>query len=181
MKEKGRDGGFYDIWCEIKKRKESKDCIGDEREAVRNLCTVLQKYAIGDYKEHYNGFGAISLLNLYTVFEFKGLDEEALQNSVLMIVVFLVYSKMFKRERRMSLIIDEAWRLLGHNAMKEFIGGIARRARKYRGSLVVATQNYFDFSKEKSETAADVLASSDWRVMAGSDGGQDEYLKMILA
>lgn len=177
MKEKGRDGGFYDIWSEIKRRQGSKECIGDEREAVRNLGIVLQKYATGDYKEHYNGCGAISLLNLYTVFEFKGLEEEALQNSVLMIVVFLVYSKMFKRERRMSLIIDEAWRLLGHNAMKEFIGGIARRARKYRGSLVVATQNYFDFSKEKSETAADVLASSDWRVMAGSDGGSYESLK----
>lgn len=96
-----------------------------------------------------------------------------------MIVVFLVYSKMFKRERRMALIIDEAWRLLKHNAMKDFIGGVARRARKYRGSLLVATQNYSDFNKEFSETAADVLTCSDWRVMSGSDGGSYNYLYFV--
>ena len=177
MKEKGREGGFYDIWKEIKNKKEGGVSSGDEATAIENLETVLRAYATGRYKGYYNGKGTIAVLNLFTVFEFQGLEEKTLQNSVLMIVVFLVYSKMFKRERRMALIIDEAWRLLKHNAMKDFIGGVARRARKYRGSLLVATQNYSDFNKEFSETAADVLTCSDWRVMSGSDGGSYNYLK----
>ena len=70
----------------------------------------------------------------------------------------------------------EAWRLLKHNAIKDFIGAIARRTRKYRGCLVIATQNYSDFTASFSETAADVLASSDWRIMSGADNASRDVL-----
>ena len=72
MKEKGREGGFYDIWQEIKNKKEEGLSSGDEATAIENLETVLRPYALGSYKEYYNGVGTISVSNLFTVFEFQG-------------------------------------------------------------------------------------------------------------
>jgi conjugal transfer ATP-binding protein TraC len=84
------------------------------------------------------------------------------------------------RERRTSLIIDEAWRLLKHDAIKNFIEGIARRARKYNGNLVVATQSISDFEENKSASAAAVLSQSDFRILLSAEGKDEKILKEHL-
>ena len=98
-----------------------------------------------------------------------------------MMVTFLVYSKMFKRERRMALIIDEAWLLLQHNGMRGFMREIARKARKYRGCLVIATHNYSDFTADFSQTANEILPNCDWRILLGADNSADEHLRTLFS
>lgn len=145
------------------------------------LAYILREYADGRYSSYYNGRASLSINNLLTVFELSSLESnEVLQTSVLLMVVFLVYTKMQARTRRTSLIIDEAWRLLRHDAIKGFIEGIARRARKYNGNLVVATQSISDFDESRSSAAAAVLSQSDWRVLLSAEGKDEKILKEQL-
>jgi conjugal transfer ATP-binding protein TraC len=179
MKIKGSNGGFADIRNQLLnnpnlRTKQTED-IADK------IAFVLMSYSDGREKNYFNGEATISITNYLSVFEFSDLEHnELLQNSVLLVLVFLVYSKMRKRERRTSLIIDEAWRLLKHPAMKGFIAGIARRARKYDGCLIVATQTMSDFDKSESEAAATVLSQSTWRVILSVDDSDYDILKHKL-
>jgi conjugal transfer ATP-binding protein TraC len=180
LREKGQSGGVTDVYEILKDNKDIRTV--QTKDIADSLAYVLQEYAIGRYAEYYNGKATLSVNNLLTIFELSSLESnEILQTSVLLMVIFLVYVKMQKRERRTSLIIDEAWRLLRHDAIKGFIEGVARRARKYDGSLIVATQSISDFEERKSTAAAAVLSQSDWRVLLSAEGKDEKILKEQLA
>ena len=177
MKKKGSSAGFKDIQEELQNNPLLRSI--QVIDIADRIAFVLESYSTGRYAKYFNGKATLDIKNVLTVFEFSDLERnEVLQNSVLLIVVFLVYSKMRGRTNRTSLIIDEAWRLLKHEAMKGFISGIARRARKYNGSIVLATQSMSDFSN--SEVAAAVLSQSDWRVLLSVSGSDHEVLKKQL-
>jgi conjugal transfer ATP-binding protein TraC len=174
--QKGNKGGFKDVYVALKENRELR--TEQTEDMAEKLAYILREYADGRYSSYYNGKATLSINNLLAIFELSSLESNAvLQTSVLLMVVFLVYVKMQGRERRTSLIIDEAWRLLRHDAIRGFIEGIARRARKYNGSLVVATQSISDFDETKSTTAAAVLSQSDWRVLLSAEGKDEKILK----
>lgn len=179
MSKYGGSGGFKEIWQELKSNEQFK--AKETRSIAERLIYILENYAIGRYASFYNGEATLDVQNQLTVFEFSDLEHsEILQNSVLMTVVFLVYSKMQARAQRTSLIIDEAWRLLRHPTMKGFIEAVARRARKYNGNLVVATQSISDFSADRSEAGAAVLKQSEWRVLLSVSGDDEPILRSAL-
>lgn len=179
MAKKGFKGGFADIRDELINNPHIRG--NQTREIADKLEYVLQNYSNGRYARFFNGKATVDISNMLTVFELSDLEHNhILQNSVLLTVIFLVYSKMRGRERRTSLVIDEAWKLLVHPALKSFIEGIARRARKYNGNIVVATQRLSDFDRSKSEAAAAVLSQAAWRIMLSVEGGDNEIMETEL-
>jgi conjugal transfer ATP-binding protein TraC len=176
LQEKKGKGNFKDVYQVLQERSVIR--TSETEHIAASLAYVLREYAIGRYASYYNGQATLSIDNMLTIFELSSLESnEVLQTSVLLMVVFLVYVKMQGREKRTSLIIDEAWRLLRHDAIKGFIEGIARRARKYNGNLVVATQSISDFEESKSQAAAAVLSQSDWRVLLSAEGKDEKILR----
>ncbi|MEQ9115673.1 MAG: TraC family protein [Rickettsiales bacterium] len=176
LSEKGSKGGVKDVYEVLSTS--TKLRTPQTKDIADSLAYVLREYAEGRYSDYYNNQANLSIENLLTIFELSSLESnEVLQTSVLLMVVFLVYVKMQGRTKRTSLVIDEAWRLLRHDAIKGFIEGIARRARKYNGNLVVATQSISDFEEGKSAAAAAVLSQSDWRVLLSAEGKDEKILK----
>jgi conjugal transfer ATP-binding protein TraC len=172
----GNKAGFKEIKQELETNPELRHA--QTAEIADKIAFVLKEYATGRYSSYFNGKATLSINNTLTVFELSSLESnEILQTSVLLTVVFLVYVKMQGREKRTSLIIDEAWRSLRHDAIKGFIEGIARRARKYNGNLVVATQSISDFDEKNSAAAAAVLSQSDWRVILSAEAKDEKILK----
>ena len=168
LNEKGSKAGFEDLYYATIEAQ--KTASHEALPRLRNIADTIEPYSIGRERSHLNGKSSIDITSDFTVFEFSKLQrDKVLQNIVLLSVTFLVYEKIQRRERRVSLIIDEAWRLLTHPAMGSFFEGFARRARKYKASLVTATQRIMDFSEKKNSTAAAVLGNSDWRVLAYTD------------
>jgi conjugal transfer ATP-binding protein TraC len=120
----------------------------------------------GLYSRFFEGEANIRVDGSFFVFEFDNIKSKPdLQRIVLMIVIFLVSEKMFHgdRSRTTSVVIDEAWNLLQGSHFAEFIEGIARRARKYRGNLITGTQSIDDYYKNTAATAA--IQNTDWFCM----------------
>ncbi len=176
---KKEKGGFKDVYDVLAYNQALR--TDQTRDIADNLKYVLTEYATGRYASYYNGKSTLSINNLLTVFELSSLESnEVLQTSILLTTTFLVYAKMRKRQKRTSLIIDEAWRLLKHDAIKGFIEGVARRARKYNGSLIVATQSISDFDEQKSQSAAAVLSQSDFRIILSAENKDSKILETQL-
>ncbi|MBS0636997.1 MAG: type IV secretion system protein TraC [Verrucomicrobia bacterium] len=131
---------------------------------AKDLGMMLAPYtASGLYARFFEGQANISLNSPFFVFEFDRIKSKPeLQRIVLMTLIFLVSEKMFHgdRKRTISLVIDEAWSLLDGHSFADFIGGIARRARKYNGQLITGTQSIDDYYKNPAATAA--IQNTDW-------------------
>ena len=127
---------------------------GDQR--IRDLRTELGPY-LGPYAQWFDGTGRpLTFQNRFSVLELEGLKgHAALRQAVLMTLMLIIEDTMSKdRETIKMVFIDEAWDLMkvGHSA--QFIESGFRRARKHRGSFVVATQGLKDFFSSPTAEAA---------------------------
>ena len=116
--------------------------------------------------------------NAMTVFELAELKGRGdVQAVVLMLVVFLATQRMYHgpRTRAKAIVIDEAWDLLSGEDSRAFLEGAARRARKYRGSLITGTQSVNDYYANPAARAA--WENSDWVIFLAQKDESVELLK----
>ena len=114
----------------------------------------------------------------FTVFELAELKGRGdVQAVVLMLVVFLATQRMYHGSRTVpkAVVIDEAWDLLSGEDSRSFLEGAARRARKYRGSLVTGTQSVNDYYANPAARAA--WDNADWTIFLSQKDESVELLK----
>ncbi len=100
---------------------------------------------------------------MHTTYIVSHLDELIhLQSVVVQMMVINITNKMFLGDRKtpFNIVFDEAWDMLRAKQSEVFIETLARRLRKYRGSLVVGTQSVNDFYSCPGAQAA--WDNSDW-------------------
>jgi len=135
----------------------------DEDRRLRDLATMLHPYTRdGVYGKYFEGSSTIDFDADLIVLELEELKAKRdLQTVVLLIVMHRITREMyFSRERKKIVIIDEAWDLLAGGATAEFIEAGYRRARKYKGAFMSATQGVDDYYRNPAAKAA--LDNSDW-------------------
>ena len=71
MKKKGEEGGFKDIWIELKEN--PKCSFKSDPDITNRLIDVLKDYAIGDESCYFNSKSSLSIESMLTVFEFSKL------------------------------------------------------------------------------------------------------------
>lgn len=119
--------------------------------------------AKGEFSRYFIGEGNIEIDNNCVVFELSHIkDKPELQRIITLFASFLGFKEMYLGDRGQikSFVVDEAWALLAGKEMAEFMEAMARRARKYNGQLVIATQSVEDFYKSPATTA--ILQNSDY-------------------
>ena len=89
-------------------------------------------------------------------------ERKDLQAVVLQLFIMTITNQAFLGDRKTPfyICIDEAWDLLRGKQSGIFIETLARRLRKYNGSLVIGTQSVDDFYSTPGALAA--FENSDW-------------------
>ena len=161
--------------------------LGSVREHLRNrddrrakdMATALGPWCPGGSMGRlFAGNATPALDRALTVFELAELKGRGdLQAVVLMLVVFLATQRMYHgpRTRAKAIVIDEAWDLLSGEDSRAFLEGAARRARKYRGSLITGTQSVNDYYANPAARAA--WENSDWVIFLAQKDESVELLK----
>ena len=116
----------------------------------------------GTYGKYFDAQATIDFSSDFIVLELEELKaKKDLQTVVLLIMMYRITREMyFSRDRKKIVIIDEAWDLLSGGATAEFIEAGYRRARKYKGAFMSATQGVDDYYRNPAAKAA--LDNSDW-------------------
>ncbi len=150
----------------------------DDRRA-KDMATALGPWCPGGPMGRLFAGGHVpDLENALTVFELAELKGRGdVQAVVLMLVVFLATQRMYHgpRTRAKAIVIDEAWDLLSGEDSRAFLEGAARRARKYRGSLITGTQSVNDYYANPAARAA--WENSDWTIFLAQKDESVELLK----
>ena len=81
------------------------------------------------------------------------------------------------RARPFVIIIDEAWLLLGGKDTAKFISEASRIVRKYRGSIICATQHLTDYFKPEAPGATEAFNCSAWKCVLRQEGDVITALK----
>ena len=140
-----------------------------QQEDIRSktLGVMLTPYTKdGVYGKHFEGKNNVNFHNQLVLVELEELKEKKdLQSVVLQVFVMAITNQAFLGDRKTPfyICIDEAWDLLRGPQTGIFIETLARRLRKYNGSLVVGTQSIDDFFATPGAKAA--FENSDWLCM----------------
>ena len=137
---------------------------------ARKLGATLRPYAKdGVYAKYFEGKNNINFTNPMVWIELEELKEKKdLQSVVLQLLIMTITNQAFLGDRKTPfyICIDEAWDLLRGNQTGVFIETLARRLRKYYGSLVIGTQGIEDFYATPGAQAA--FENSDWTCLLSS-------------
>ena len=135
----------------------------EEDRRLKDLAAMLHPYTRdGAYGKYFDAPATIDFSSDFIVLELEELKAKRdLQTVVLLIVMYRITREMyFSRDRKKIVIIDEAWDLLSGGATAEFIEAGYRRARKYKGAFMSATQGVDDYYRNPASKAA--MDNSDW-------------------
>ena len=131
---------------------------------ARDLASMLYPYTKdGIYGKFFEGEANVDFTNPLVVVELEELKERKdLQSVVVQMVIVQITNQMFLGDRQTPFMItfDEAWDMLRGSQSGVFVETLARRLRKYNGSLVVGTQSVNDFYQTPGALAA--YENSDW-------------------
>ncbi len=150
------------VWKEKKNQATITDVsqyLANQKELeAKNLSTMLGPFTkSGNYSEYFEGKANINFHNKMVLIELEQLKSmPELQSVIMQIFILEINRQIFLGDRKTPTIIciDEAWDLLRAKQTGPFIETLARRLRKYNGSLVVGTQSVEDFYQSQGAMAA---------------------------
>ena len=138
---------------------------------IKDLGVMLTPYAKGgEYERFFEGRNTVDFDNDLVVIENEELKRKPELHAVVnILLMYQITGRMYlDRSRKKVLMIDELKQQLGDIGSDDpvkaaVVEEAARRARKYGGSLVTATQSGDDYFGSKQMEAA--LSCSDWLFM----------------
>lgn len=152
---------FSDL-IELLKETKLDKLTAQEKEAIVELRIFLKDFEKeGRFGVIWNGPTSINIDNDFVLFNFRGVDSssgnEIKNGQMLLITKYLMkeiinnyqfnYAKPKEEQKKVILLVDEAHNFIDPNfpVALDMMKNMAKRIRKYNGSLWVATQNIADF------------------------------------
>jgi hypothetical protein len=126
--------------------------------------TILRRWVTGELGQLFSTPTNVDLGAAIVGFNLRDLSEELIPPAYLLLANWL-WTALRRDRRPRHLLIDEAGLLLEHEPIRRFLIRLARRIRKYGGSLILVSQNPGDFFDTKDGA---VLATNPSILMLGS-------------
>jgi len=138
--------------------------LGRSDSRAQTMGTMLAPYSEGGiHARYFEGENNVDFSHPMVLIELEELKHQKdLQAVVLQLCIMTITNQAFMGDRKTPfyICIDEAWDLMRAKQTEEFIETLARRLRKYNGSLVIGTQSVDDFFETPGARAA--FENSDW-------------------
>ena len=142
-----------DIWREL-----------ESAQPGSRVSTILRRWVTGDLGRLFSAPTNVDLGADIVGFNLRDLSEELIPPSCLLLANWL-WTALRRDRRPRHLLIDEVGLLLEHEPIRRFLIRLARRIRKYGGSLILVSQNPGDFFETKDGA---VLATNPSILLLGS-------------
>lgn len=142
-----------DIWRQL-----------DRAQPGSRVSTILHRWVTGDLGQLFSAPTNVDLGAMIVGFNLRDLSEELVPPSCLLLANWL-WTALRRDRRPRHLLIDEVGLLLEHEPIRRFLIRLARRIRKYGGSLILVSQNPGDFFETKDGA---VLATNPSILLLGS-------------
>ena len=143
--------------------------LAREESYAQELGNMLFPYTYeGQYGRFFSEKAKLSLNSDIVVIETDHLrSSPALLAVIVQIMIVHINQTMVKgdRKRPFLIMIDEAWKLLSGKRSGEFIEEAGRIARKYNGSITLATQQLTDYFREAGSAAEKAFENSSHKVI----------------
>jgi len=104
------------------------------------VAVILQRWVNGSLGQMFSAPTNVDLDAPIVVFGMRELRDEMVA-PVHFLLAEALWTRIKRKDRRRMLVIDELGLLFEDATIRRFVVSLARRIRKYRGSLVFATQN----------------------------------------
>ena len=168
--ERGRNATPADVQAQLAR-------IGESDSRITDMVAMLHPYTTGAHAKWFNGPATLNLNSDLIVFELEELaNDPELRSVITMQLLYFVTQDMYSsRDRRKLTLIDEAYEIMRGDNVAEFIEQGYRRARKYNGAFLSATQSIADFYANPAGRSA--IANSDWMMLLSQ---KDEELRMLI-
>lgn len=140
------------------------------------VATVLNRWVNGELGALFSAPTNVDLRASIIGFNLRDLSEELIAPAYLMLANWL-WAALRRDRRPRHILIDEVGLLLEHEPIRRFLIRLARRIRKYGGSLILVSQNPGDFFETKDGA---VLATNPSILLLGSQK-HSEALKLQKA
>jgi hypothetical protein len=128
------------------------------------VSTILRRWVTGDLGRLFSAPTNVDLGADVVGFNLRDLSEELVPPACLLLANWL-WTALRRDRRPRHLLIDEVGLLLEHEPIRRFLIRLARRIRKYGGSLILVSQNPGDFFETKDGA---VLATNPSILLLGS-------------
>ena len=126
-----------DIWREL-----------ELRQPASRISTILRRWVTGDLGRLFSAPTNVDLGAPIVGFNLRDLSEELIPPACLILANWL-WTALRRHRQPRHLLIDEVGLLLEHEPIRRFLIRLARRIRKYGGSLILVSQNPGDFFETK--------------------------------
>lgn len=161
------------VWAEKKSKAEISDIakylLAQNQDYCQELGEMLFPFTQnGIYGKFFTGKAAVSMNHRIVVIETDHLrSSPALLTVVVQMMIVHINQVMVGGDRKYPflIMIDEAWKLLQGKASGAFIEEAGRIARKYKGSITLATQQLTDYFRPESPAAEKAFENSSWKAI----------------
>lgn len=152
---------FYAVLEEFAKKKENETLV-----SVANTLRMFRRDGVYGMFDRQTSPGLVNMASAPVInFDVSGLEENVLRPIGMYVALSWTWEKFVKRNPNVCkrVVLDEAWMMLNENmAGHEYTGHameiMARRIRKRKGGLLVASQGYREFANNRYGEA--VLSNS---------------------
>lgn len=148
------------------------DCLDSLDSGAPRAATVLRRFCSGPLGDLFNRPTAARLDAPVVGVSLRDLKSELVAPATLVVAEWL-WSLVRRDRRERHLVFDEVGLLCAHPPLRTLLVQLARRCRKYRASLVVATQNAGDLLSTPEGT---VVATNPAIVLLGGHRGAETAL-----
>lgn len=153
--------------------------LEDKKGRTKDIAESIKSYTkYGIHGEYFEGESNLDFNNDLVVLELEELKSKGqLVFVVLLIVMLKITQEMYlgDRAQKKLCIIDEAWDLMGKGNSGQFIETGYRRARKYGGAFLTATQSIDDYFMNDTTKACWTNAAIRFLLKQGTESRNEKF------